>query len=269
MPGPTVWTWAWLSAGLPLALPFVARSVASQGGEGSLAIFNYAWKLVELPLVLAIQLVASLALSGHHASPGVPGSRRRSRAPRVRAGLDAGLRRGRRPAGRRPRVGAAAVRLGPHAAGCAGAGRALGRGRRWGLLPQAVTAVALTVLATRRRLAPAVIGYGLALLAVLASAAAGWNDGLWLMRLLNGCQLLVAIVCIAALGPARSRWLPWNAFAWGAAGLALVLPGLALLPRHATSTSWVATLLLGAASAAFIVLLSTWRSSDVRAALRR
>jgi putative peptidoglycan lipid II flippase len=269
MPGPTVWTWAWLSAGLPLALPFVARSVASQGGEGSLAIFNYAWKLVELPLVLAIQLVASLAfpaITRALASP-VPDDAPVRRAFALAWTLACAAAAGLLVAG----PGLAQLlfgwgRMQPDALaqvarwGVAGA---------WGLLPQAVTAVALTVLATRRRLAPAVIGYGLALLAVLASAAAGWNDGLWLMRLLNGCQLLVAIVCIAALGPARSRWLPWNAFAWGAAGLALVLPGLALLPRHATSTSWVATLLLGAASAAFIVLLSTWRSSDVRAALRR
>src|SRR6185369_13285582 len=55
------WLWAVLSAGLPLALPFAARSVASQAGEGVLATFNYAWKLVELPLILAIQLVATLA----------------------------------------------------------------------------------------------------------------------------------------------------------------------------------------------------------------
>ena len=53
--------WAALSAGLPLALPFVARSFASNGGEGALVTFNFAWKLVELPLVLAIQLVATLA----------------------------------------------------------------------------------------------------------------------------------------------------------------------------------------------------------------
>src|SRR4030095_10211284 len=61
LPGPAVWWWALLSAGLPLALPFAARSVASQSGEGALATFNYAWKLVELPLILAIQLVATLA----------------------------------------------------------------------------------------------------------------------------------------------------------------------------------------------------------------
>jgi len=61
LPAPPVWLWAVLSAGLPLALPFAARSIASQAGEGALATFNYAWKLVELPLILAIQLVATLA----------------------------------------------------------------------------------------------------------------------------------------------------------------------------------------------------------------
>ncbi|WP_395687153.1 lipid II flippase MurJ [Caenimonas koreensis] len=61
LPAPPIWLWAALSAGLPLALPFAARSLASHGGEGALATFNYAWKLVELPLVLAIQLVATLA----------------------------------------------------------------------------------------------------------------------------------------------------------------------------------------------------------------
>src|SRR6185369_2418100 len=34
LPGPPVWLWAVLSAGLPLALPFAARSAASQAGEG-------------------------------------------------------------------------------------------------------------------------------------------------------------------------------------------------------------------------------------------
>ena len=61
LPGWRIWMWAALGAGLPLTLPFVARTFASGAGEGALATFNYAWKLVELPLVLAIQLAASLA----------------------------------------------------------------------------------------------------------------------------------------------------------------------------------------------------------------
>ncbi len=61
LPPASVWLWAALSSGLLLALPLVARSLASSAGEGALANFNYAWKLIELPLVLAVQLVASLA----------------------------------------------------------------------------------------------------------------------------------------------------------------------------------------------------------------
>lgn len=61
LPGVGIWLWAGLSSGLLLLLPLIARSLASQSGEGALANFNYAWKLIELPLVLLIQLVASLA----------------------------------------------------------------------------------------------------------------------------------------------------------------------------------------------------------------
>ena len=61
IPPASVWLWAALSSGLLLAFPLVARSLASSAGEGALASFNYAWKLIELPLVLAVQLVASLA----------------------------------------------------------------------------------------------------------------------------------------------------------------------------------------------------------------
>ena len=50
LPAASVWLWAVAAAGLPLALPFAARSLASQQAPGALATFNYAWKLVELPL---------------------------------------------------------------------------------------------------------------------------------------------------------------------------------------------------------------------------
>ena len=135
LPGPSVWLWAALSAGLPLALPFAARSIASQSGEGALATFNYAWKLVELPLVLAIQLVATLAFPGiaKATASGDCASTRIATARGIRTGLGAGVRRGRRTAGGRAGHGAAAVRLGPHAARGAGAGRPMGRDRRMGL----------------------------------------------------------------------------------------------------------------------------------------
>ena len=79
-------------------------------------------------------------VSGHHAGLR-PGrrcgrtSRRRRRpcgAKRLCAGLDAGLRGGRRPAAGRAGRHAAAVRLGAHGAGGPGAGGCLGRGGRVG-----------------------------------------------------------------------------------------------------------------------------------------
>ena len=63
LPRASVWLWAALSSGLLLVFPLVARSLASTAGEGSLASFNYAWKLIELPLVLAVQLVMFLAFT--------------------------------------------------------------------------------------------------------------------------------------------------------------------------------------------------------------
>jgi hypothetical protein len=50
-----------LSAGLPLALPFAARSLASQRGAGRAGHLQLRWKLVGTALVLAVQLVATLA----------------------------------------------------------------------------------------------------------------------------------------------------------------------------------------------------------------
>ena len=64
----------------------------------------------------------------------------------------------------------------------------------WGLLPQALIAVALTVLATRGRMKAAVAAYALALVALLAYGAWGSSDGGKLMLLLN---LLLAGVAAA------------------------------------------------------------------------
>ena len=119
LPPLPVWLWAVLVSGLPLTLPVVARSIASTQGAGALATFNYAWKLVELPLVLAIQLVATLALPAiarafGQQGPADAGTGSDRRARRLRPGLGAGLRGCGRAAGRGPGVGAAAVRLGPH-----------------------------------------------------------------------------------------------------------------------------------------------------------
>jgi peptidoglycan biosynthesis protein MviN/MurJ (putative lipid II flippase) len=268
LPPPRVWLWAVLGAGLPLALPFAARSAASQAGEGALASFNYAWKLVELPLILAIQLVASLAFPAIARAAGDGASADAARAPARQAfalawtlgcAAAAGLLLG-GPALARLLFGWG--RMAPEALeqvarwGMAGA---------WGLLPQAVTAVALTVLATRRRMAPAALGYALALAVLLGAAALGLRDGGQLMWLLNAAQLVVALVCLAALGAQRSHWLPWATFGWAASGLAAcALAGAWLRPA-----GLVAGLACGALGALAVIALAAWRSSELRQALRR
>jgi putative peptidoglycan lipid II flippase len=61
--------WLWLGgsavivSATPMLLPVAARAAASEGGAGDLAVFAYAWKLVELPWMAGIQLVASIAFA--------------------------------------------------------------------------------------------------------------------------------------------------------------------------------------------------------------
>lgn len=265
LPPLPVWAWAAASAGLPLALPFAARSLASHEGAGALATFNYAWKLVELPLVLAIQLVATLALG--------PIARAWSTNPPA---ADAG------PLVRRALAVAWTLAC-ACAAGIALAAPALaqllfGWGRMepgplaqvaewariasWGLLPQALTAVGLAVLAAQSRMRAGALAYGLALLVLLAAAPA---EGAALMVWLN---LLAAAVCgavLAAVGRAGLAWLPWRAL--GSAGAMLLLAHAA---AAAAPPLGLAGQLAGGAAAACAVMLAAWLiSSDARSAVAR
>ena len=190
LPGPSVWLWAALSAGLPLALPFAARSIASQSGEGALATFNYAWKLVELPLVLAIQLVAALAFPGIARATASGDSASTRIAMRGAFALAWALACA---AAAALLVGAPAIarllfgwgRMEPEALARVAQWGAIGA---WGLLPQAVIAVSLAALAARGGMKPAVLAYGLALALLLSYAAWGGSDGARLMVLLNFLQ---------------------------------------------------------------------------------
>jgi len=272
LPAPPVWLWAALSAGLPLALPFAARSIASQGGEGALATFNYAWKLVELPLMLAIQLVATLAFPAVAAA--FSGSRTPSDGGRtVRLALAlawvlacaaaAGLLLG-APALAQLLFGwgrldaAALARIGDWGAIAA-----------WGLLPQALIAVALTVLAAQARMKAAVAAYGLGLGAVLLAAAWGLRDGAGLMRLLNGVLAGVALAVLPAMGRDALRWMPWRAMAVASAVL-LAVGLLAASGLPAAVAPGAAGGLACAVLAAALVLGASWAgSSELRQALRR
>jgi peptidoglycan biosynthesis protein MviN/MurJ (putative lipid II flippase) len=52
-----------LASAAPMLLALGARALASQQGGGALAIFAYAWKLVELPWSAGIQVVAAVAFA--------------------------------------------------------------------------------------------------------------------------------------------------------------------------------------------------------------
>lgn len=225
LPPPPAWGWAILAAGLPLALPFAARSLASAEGEGALAVFNYAWKLVELPLMLAIQLVATLAF------------------PRVARAVAAGLDQ---PGTRAPLQAAFGLAFALACAACAGlllaadvAARLLfGWGRMdpaglaqvaewsrigaWSLLPQAVSAVGLTVLAAQSRLRPAALWHALGLAVLLALGSLASSSAAFLMAALCAVLGMVALGVLAALGGAVLRLLPWASMGAALAALAVV-----------------------------------------------
>ncbi|MES2401775.1 MAG: lipid II flippase MurJ [Pseudomonadota bacterium] len=214
LPRASVWIWAGLSSGLLLLLPLAGRSIASQGGEGSLASFNYAWKLVELPLVLAVQLVASLAFPAITRT-GV-GTPEREKALRVAFSLAWAL-------------ACAAIAI-VATFSLPLAGLLFGWGRMgqdnlqviagwsaigiWSLLPQALIAVLLTVMAISQRMHLAVWAYlaGLAVL-LLSGLAPGWGTGIQkgaaVMWILDGVLAGVALVLMTSERATVIKSFPW------------------------------------------------------------
>jgi peptidoglycan biosynthesis protein MviN/MurJ (putative lipid II flippase) len=269
MPRPPIWLWAALSAGLPLALPFAARSIASHSGEGGLATFNYAWKLVELPLLLAIQLVATLALPTIARALAVGdavATRAAARAAFVLAWALACA------AAAALLLGAPAIaallfgwgRMDPQALARVAHWAAIGA---WGLLPQALGAVALAVLAARGEMRVAVMAYGLALGVLLLYAARGSSDGAVLMAILNFLQASVALIVLAALGAQARDWLPWRAMAISLLCL-LALAGLAFQIPLPAWNPWTGLAIAGLGGS-LVMAATWWGSADLRAALAR
>ncbi len=211
LPQAGVWVWAALSSGLLLLLPLMGRSLASQSGEGALANFNYAWKLVELPLVLAIQLVASLAFPAITRT--AAGSQARQESLQV-AFLLAWV------------LACAAIAIVatfslPLASLLFGWGRmsaaslitiahwsAIGV---WSLLPQALIAVLLTVMAISQQMHVAVAAYVIGLAALGLAAWAGLADGALVMWALNGILAGVAVILLVSQGRSLQGALPWPA----------------------------------------------------------
>jgi putative peptidoglycan lipid II flippase len=261
-----VWGWAAAAAGLPLALPFVARSLASQQGAGALATFNYAWKLVELPLLLAVQLVGTLALgpivqalrsADGEAAAAEPLRRGFALAWTLACAAVAGLLFA------APAIAQLLFGWGRMDAHALAHVARWGRIGSWSLLPQALVTIALAVLAAHERMRIAVLAYALALAALLLAHP---GEGAALMLWLDGLWAAMAVAVIAALGPHWRRWLPWPALLAAGGTLLLWQAGLMFVGApHRHAMQWLAAI-----AAAMATMAVTWcASADLRAALRR
>ena len=215
LPTASVWVWAALSSGLLLVFPLAARSLASATGEGALASFNYAWKLIELPLVLAVQLVASLAFPAITRTEA--GTHERQQAISVAFLVAWALA-----------CAAAAVVASfslPIASLLFGWGRmstanlsiiadwsAVGI---WSLLPQALMAVLLTVMATTGRMHTAVWVYALGLALLLLGERYGGfdpkNAGANVMWLLNAIYAGMTMLLFALERHSVKAAIPYTA----------------------------------------------------------
>lgn len=266
LPAASVWLWAAAAAGLPLALPFAARSLASHEAPGALATFNYAWKLVELPLVLAIQLVGTLALGPISqalrgaATPqdaAAPMRRGFALAWTLACACTAGLLLA------APAVAQLLFGWGRMQQGALADVAQWGRIGGWSLLPQALVAIALAALAAQQRLRVAVLAHGGALLVLLLAAP---RQGAVLMVWLDCLWAAIALVLLYALGPDLRRWLPWRALAAGGGGLVLLQALVLLLGIPASfGLQWLAAI----AAAAGLLGFACWASEDLRSALAR
>ena len=211
LPKPSIWLWAALSSGLLLLLPLIARSLASTSGEGALANFNYAWKLVELPLVLAIQLVASLAFPAITRTE--PGSADRAQALQTAFVLAWALACA--------AVAAVATFSLPLAQLLFGWGRMRANSLEviaqwsaigvWSLLPQALIAVLLTVMATRQQMHVAVWAYAAGTLALGVAGWFGLGSGAAVMFALDAVLAGVALALLLSQRKNIKGALPWPA----------------------------------------------------------
>lgn len=262
LPPAGVWAWAVLATGLPIALPVLARSLVSSSGDGALATFNYAWKLVELPNLFAIQLVTTLAF------PAI------ARAHAEGREFTLALRSAFVLAWTLACASALALFAGaqPLADLLFGWGRMqpghvaeVARWSAWGawtLLPQAFIAVLVTVLATLNRMKVAAVAYALALLVLLLS---GVHEPRAVMMALTLALTAVAAVMLVAVRREALRALAWREMALPAA----LCIGLAWLAKSASIDNQLLSLLFSGLIALVLIALSFLASPVLRALLRR
>ena len=273
LPAASVWLWAALSSGLLLVFPLVARSLASSAGEGALASFNYAWKLIELPLVLAVQLVASLAFPAiTRTEAGTPARQQAiSLAFLIAWALACAA------------IAVVATFSLPIANLLFGWGRMSAASLEviaqwsaigiWSLLPQALMAVLLTVMATHGRMQAAVwvLSAGLAVLLVVVGWLGnfegpnmGTDVGTNVMWLLNGVFACMAVVLILLERRSIKAGFPYLA----CLAPLLVCAGLVSLKPLLLGFSMTITLIFCAAFGVLVTSSAAMASPVLRGFLR-
>ncbi|MFM9879541.1 MAG: hypothetical protein ACKVOO_03915 [Burkholderiaceae bacterium] len=286
-PSPQGWLWAAVAAGLPLTLPLIARSVAAGAGDGALSAFNYAFKLIDLPHSLAVQVVATLAFPAvsravveHMARVGTPDAVRAPGAaaltvlPDLRAIRSAYLF-----AWALACAGACALASQSQAIALLlfGWGRMQGEqvamlagwasAGAWSLLPQALISVTAVVMASSYQLRALAWGFAFAAATLVAwgMLQSGAVDGAAAMLALTAVQVLLALGLMWCARRQIRSSLPLAQMA-AVAGVAVALAVLfAALPPAATVWGW-----FFAATAAAVVLATAFGiSPDMRAALKR
>lgn len=262
LPPWNIWVWALLATSLPATLPLLARSLVSGSGEGALATFNYAWKLAELPNQLAIQVVAVLAFPAFaraHAAG-------REFTVQLRAAFMLSW------------TLACAASLGLWLAAAPLTRLLFGWGRMesaqvaevaqwaalsaWTLLPQALIAVLVLVLATAKRLPVVVVAYGAGLLGLAVSSVTG-GPGMML-------SLVAVLSAIALVLIWFARDLAWRALPWRELAVPVLLCGAFAASKPVISGFSLPLLLfISGVLACLLLLVSYFCSPVLRTALKR
>jgi peptidoglycan biosynthesis protein MviN/MurJ (putative lipid II flippase) len=278
-----VWLCAVLCAGMPLAAYLLARSLASAQGPGALMQFNLAWKLVELPQVLLIQVVAMLALPrlSRAAARATPPGEFPAWLPEIRKTLALAM------------ALSCAATVALHWSGHALAVLLYGWGAMataslteltlwaqrgaWSLPAQAMVAMLVALLAAQQRLVTAALAW-----TAVALPASVWvlvNQGQWSTGLASMAWLstlwwaaaLSLLSAVSWIAREHTGWLTVLLRDIWAPLLLVVLStvivwGLDPPMRHATGVlGW-----LGGLAGAFCVMVISWRTSPgLREALRK
>ncbi len=279
-PGAHQFAWAALAAGLPLTLPLIARTLSAASGEGALAVFNYAIKLVELPNALAIQLVTTLAfpsvtraLAAWRESSAA-GVTAQSWLPDMRSVRSAYIL-----AWVLACAGAAGLALGaqPVAKLLFGWGRMRGADvlavaelsavGAWSLLPQALIAVTVTVLAANQQLKAIAFAF---LGTAIAFVLAGWMPG---VQFTSGQAIMgmnISFVVLAATLMTKSRILMWRSLP--ALEMAIVATGAVVcvwVGSLVDLVTFYAQMLVAAGGALSVSLVGLAVSPSLRSAIKR